>query len=142
MQGISARVHDEWRLMPARSAVFVVSALTVLALIAAFANDLPLIVRLALAAAVLALGGHALRRLLRPRVDALAVDGQSVRVRETSGARSSGELVGAPFVSPFYVGFRWRENSRRLPRSLGIFREQMDATDFRRLCAALRQRGE
>lgn len=142
MQGTSAHRREDWPVGPARKSALMVAGLSALGLVAAFANALPLIVQLPLAITVLALGGHALRGLLQPGVRALGIEGQSVRIQEASGARSSGTLVGVPFVSPVYVGLRWCANDRRLPRSLGIFREQMDAPDFRRLCAALRQREE
>lgn len=142
VQGISDRTGNDWPVGPARGPGLVVSGLGLLGLVAAFANGLPLIVQLPLALAVCALAGHALWRLLQPRIVGFEVDGRQVRLRTASGARLGGDLVGLPFVSPFYVGLRWREEGRLRQRSLGIFREQMNATDFRRLCAILRQRGE
>lgn len=118
------------------------SGLIVLGLAAAFANGAPHYAQIAVALAVVVLGGLALLRLLRPPLAGLRIDADNVHVRAVSGDRASGALVGIPFVSPVYVGFRWQEKGRRLPRSLGLFREQMDREDFRRLCARLRQRGE
>ncbi|WP_376691023.1 YgfX family protein [Wenzhouxiangella sp. EGI_FJ10409] len=142
MQGISDQPRNDWPVGPARRSGAVVSGLIVLGLAAAFGNGAPHYVQIAVALAIVVLGGLALLRLLRPPLAGLGIDGDNVHVRAASGDRASGALVGTPFVSPVYVGFRWHEKGRRLPRSLGVFREQMDRADFRRLCARLRQRGE
>lgn len=142
MHATSDRRRNDGSIGPARRTAVIVSCLLLLGLVASFTNDLALPAQLSIAVAVLAMGTHAIWRLLRPRIAGLEIRGPRLRVRDACGARFSGVVVGIPFVSPFYVGFRWRQPDRRLPHSLGIFREQMSATDFRRLCATLRQQGE
>jgi len=140
--GTSNLRRNDWPTRPARKAALAVSGLSLLALVAAFANGLPLLVRIPIALLVVAMGARTIRRLVHPSINGLRIEGFRVCVRTASGPRHCGKLAGSPFVSPFYVGFRWREDDRMLPHSLGIFREQMDATDFRRLCATLRQQGQ
>ncbi|MDZ7789845.1 MAG: hypothetical protein U5L08_04985 [Xanthomonadales bacterium] len=135
------RVAD-WALGASRNAAFTVSVLTVLGVAAAFLNGVPTLIQIFIAISVVAFGGHAVRRLLFPAVSAVMVEGQQVRMRFHDGSSKSGTLNGTPFVSPVFVGFRWSPQSSRLPHALGIFRGQMSATDYRRLCATLRQQGE
>ena len=135
--------RDDWPVEPARGAAVAVAGLSLLACLAAFSNAMPIFLQSFLALLVLLGGGLAVRRLLRPEISGLEVVGRRIRVsRTTSSHVLSGELVGLPFVSPVYVGFRWRPEGARLPRSLGGFRAQLSATDFRRLCAELRQASE
>ncbi|WP_181918761.1 hypothetical protein [Wenzhouxiangella sediminis] len=127
---------------PARGAALVVSGLSLLACLAAFANGSPFFIRLFLACLVAVVGGFAVLRLLRPTVSGLTVTGRRVRLDRPGRQPRTGEVVGLPFVSPLYVGFRWRPDTTRLPRAVGLFREQMSESDFRRLCAELRQGDE
>lgn len=139
MPATSARPRADWPVGPARGAAVVVSGLSLLACLAAFGNGSPYFVRLAMACLVAFLGGAVVLRLLRPRVGRLSVTGRRVRLDEPGRQPRTGEVVGLPFVSPLYVGFRWRPDATRLPRSVGLFREQLSESDFRRLCAELRQ---
>ncbi|NBB93575.1 MAG: hypothetical protein GVY32_10455 [Gammaproteobacteria bacterium] len=113
--------------------------LTLVAAFAPLATGMPLPGRIAGALLAIALGAIACRRLLRPRFDSLRLDGERVCMGSPDGKRLEGPLTGSPFVSPLFVGFRWHPSQRRLPASTGVFSEQMDAQDYRRLCAALRQ---
>lgn len=143
MPATSRRLRNDWPVGSARGAALAVTGLSLLACLAAFINGLPIFLQLFLALIVLAGGALAVRRLLWPEVAGLKVDGRRVRVRQASGDHAlTGELAGVPFVSPVYVGFRWRPDGARLPRSIGVFRAQLNAVDFRRLCAELRQGGE
>lgn len=142
MQGTSDHPQRDWTLGPSARMALVISVLTFLGLVAAFLNDLPLILQIPIALFVIGLGAHGIRRLLHPAASGLKVDGRRVRVRYRGGSQSTGSLTGTPFVSPVYVGLRWRPQGKRLPRSLGVFRGQMSEPDFRRLCAALRHQGE
>ncbi|WP_376695990.1 YgfX family protein [Wenzhouxiangella sp. EGI_FJ10305] len=126
---------------PSPGMALVLSGLTLLGLVAAFANGLPLVVQLPIALLVIGLGSRSILRLLWPDATGLAIDGESIHLRGRSGTRSTGKLDGTPFVSPVYVGIRWR-NERRLPRALCVFRGQLSEPDFRKLCAVLRQQGE
>lgn len=142
MHATSDRRSNEWPVGPSPGTALALSGLTLLGLAAAFANGLPLLVQIAIALLVIGLGSRSVFRLLRPVATGLAIDGERIHLRDRSGERSTGRLVGTPFVSPLYVGFRWRDRKRRLPRALGVFRGQLSEPDFRRLCARLRQRGE
>jgi len=138
----SGRRVADWALGPSRSAAFTVSILTVLGVAAAFVNGVPHLIQIFIAILVLAVGGHAARRLLYPIVKAVRIEQDQVHIRFHDGSSKSGTLRGTPFVSPVFVGFRWSPQSSRLPHALGIFRGQMSAADYRRLCATLRQPGE
>lgn len=142
VQGNSDHRQRDWTLGPSAGAALVLSVLTFLGLAAAFLNDLPLIMQIPIALLVMGIGAHGTWRLLHPAVVRLKVDDQHVRVCYRGGSHSTGALAGTPFVSPVYVGLRWRPQGKRLPRSLGVFTGQMSEPDFRRLCAALRQQGE
>lgn len=142
MHATSDRQSSEWPVGPSPVMALVLSGLTLLGLAAAFANGLPLALKLPIALLVIGLGSRSVVYLLRPFVTGLAVDGERIRVRDRSGGRSKGKLSGTPFVSPVYVGFRWRDGQRRLPRALGVFRGQLSDPDFRKLCVMLRQQGE
>lgn len=133
---------DRWPVARSPGAVLVVVALTLAAGAAPFATGLALPVQLVIALVTLALGGHAAARLLAPGIHALKIDGARVQVHHRTGTHSTGRLIGTPFVAPLYVGFRWRPDGRRGVRALGVFRDQMAASDYRRLCAALRQRDD
>lgn len=142
MHDTSARNPDNWPVRPAPFAASFVAALTLLACAAAWLNGLPAILQIPIAVGALALGTFTIRRLLNPAVRRLKVDGLRVRAQAVSGARHEGVVTNVPFVSPFFVGIRWRAPGMRLPRTIGIFREQLDRDDFRRLCATLRQQDE
>lgn len=142
MPATSERPDSDWSIGPARRASLVVAGLTLLGGVAVFANAMSFFLQLPLALLVLIGGSFSIRRLLQPPVRGIAVDGGGVRLRCAAAPSSKGRLVGPPFVSPLYVGFRWRSSDAERPRSLGVFREQMNETDFRRLCAALRQESE
>lgn len=142
MHATSDRQTNEWPVGPSPVMALVLSALTLLGLAAAFANGLPLIVQLPIALLVVGLGSRSVFRLLRPVARGLAIDGERIQLRDRSGTRSTGKLSGTPFVSPLYVGFRWRDGKRRVPRALGVFRGQLSEPDFRKLCAMLRQQEE
>jgi hypothetical protein len=116
----------------------VVSGLILIGALAPFATGLSLLVQVPVALVILTAGAHAVKRLVSPDIESLKIDAARIQIRHRSGARSSGRLIGSPFVSPLYVGLRWRPADSRLPRSVGIFRGQMAGADFRRLCAALR----
>lgn len=132
----------EWRIRPARGPALLVALVTLLGILSAFNNALSLWVQLLIAGLVLAAGGVAVHRLLAPVAKGLRVQSREVRLRMPGGATLEGELQGSPFVSPLFVGFRWRPEGRRLAGSLGVFRGQMTGEDFRRLCVALRQTGQ
>lgn len=117
------------------------ACLTALAVLAAFTNGLILPLQVVIAVFAMVVGGHAAWRLLHPGLRRLRLDGNGLRLQFHSGDRE-GRLVGRPFVSPVYIGLRWKDDRLSLPRSCGIFRDQMGGEDFRRLCAALRQRSE
>ncbi|NEZ03912.1 hypothetical protein G4Y73_07080 [Wenzhouxiangella sp. XN201] len=125
---------------PSLRAALVVAGLTLAGVAAPFATGLSLLIQLPAALVALAVGGHAIMRLVNPDFRSLKIDEAQIHVRDRSGSRSSGKLIGSPFVSPLYVGFRWRPAEKRLPHSVGIFRGQMAGSDFRRLSALLRQR--
>lgn len=118
------------------------AGLTLLGCLAVLASGLPIPAQLSLSPIAVVIGGLAIRRLIRPRIRGLRIAGATVVVHLGSKPEVSGRLVGLPFVSPLYVGFRWRPDGCRLPRSVGVFRSQMNEADFRRLCAELRQGSE
>ncbi len=142
MHDTSVRNPDRWPVGPAPVAASCVGGLTILGFAAAWLNGLALIVQIPIAVGTLALGGFAVDRLRRPTIKRIQVDGLRVRTEDASARRREGAVSGAPFVSPLFVGIRWRTPGRRLPRATGIFREQLHRDDFRRLCATLRQQGE
>lgn len=115
-----------------------VSVLTIAALTAALTASLPLPWRLAVALAACAVGVRAVAGLLRPRWRRIRIDGSGLLLECASGRRVAGRVAGQPFVSPLYVGLRWRPEAGRLPRTIGLFREQLSPRDYRRLCVALR----
>lgn len=118
---------------PAPRTAGLVLVLTLLAVLAAFANQFPLIVRLLLAGAVLVYGCAVAHGLLRPRLSAVVLHPASLRVVNKTNTETGPVPVARCFVSPWYVGVgRWRSG-------LGLFREQMALDDFRRLCVYLRQ---
>lgn len=123
---------------PAPRAAAAVAALGLAATGAAFANALPLPLRCAVALIALIIAARAVFALIRPRWRRIALDGDRILAEDRSGRCISGKLAGRPFVSPVFVGLRWREKNARLPQAVGIFREQVPEDDFRRLCAALR----
>lgn len=140
MPATSRPRRNDWLVKPARGAALAVAGLSLLACLAAFINALPTPLQFLLALLALLGGGLSVRRLLRPKIVALEVAGRRVCVRQASDDHVvRGELAGLPFVSPAYVGFRWRPDAAGLPRSIGLFRAQLSATDFRRLCRELRQ---
>lgn len=142
MPGISAPRLGDWRPV-GRSPMtaLVVSGLTLAGASAPFATGLSLLVQIPIALVTLVAGALAVKRLLNPDIQSLKIDAARIQIRHRSGGRSSGSLIGSPFVSPLYVGLRWRPADSRLPRSIGVFRGQMTGPDFRRLCATLRQQG-
>ena len=142
MSGISDPPPSDGPVGPARRPAAVVAAVTGAALVTALANDLPMPLKLTLAFLVLIGGGLAVRRLLQPALEGLSVNERGVRIRESGAVPVRGALLGKPFVSPVYVGFRWRLADGKWPRSFGIFRGQMREEDYRRLCVSLRQRSE
>ncbi len=142
MHATSDRHSNEWPVGPSPGTALALSGLTLLGLAAAFGNGLPLVVQFPIALLVFGLGSRSVFRLLRPVTTSLSTDGEKIHLRDRSGGRSTGRLVGTPFVSPLYVGFRWREAKQSVPRAFGVFRGQLSEPDFRRLCAKLRQRGE
>lgn len=143
MRGTSASRGSDWLpVSPSLRAALVVAGLTLAGVAAPFATGLSLFLQLPVALAALAVGGVAIMRLVHPAIRSLKIDDSRIHIDYRSGSRSSGTLTGSPFVSPLYVGFRWRPADRRLPRSFGVFRGQMAGADFRRLCAVLRQQGE
>lgn len=135
-------IGNDWPVGPARGAALLVVGLSLLACVAAFASGLPILLQTFLALAALVAGSLAVKRLLRPGIRSLKVEGRRLRVIKASGQAHAGQLLGLPFVSPVYVGFRWRPDRARLSSSIGIFRAQLKAADFRRLCSELRQGGE
>ncbi len=139
----TSRLRSAWPVGPARGPALAVAGLCLLAGLAIFISALSVFLQLFLALIVIVGGGVAVRRLLRPEVTGLNVEGRRIRVSQATDDRAlTGELVGLPFVSPVYVGFRWRPDSAKLSRAIGVFRAQLSATDFRRLCAELRHGGE
>lgn len=124
---------------PSLRAALVVAGLTLAGVAAPFATGLSLLIQLPAALVALVVGGHAIMRLVNPDIRSLKIDEARIHIRDRSGSRSSGKLIGSPFVSPLYVGFRWRPAEKRLPHSVGVFRGQMAESDFRRLSALLRQ---
>lgn len=142
MQDSSVGNPDYWSVGPAPLPASIVCGLTLLAFSAAWLNGLPTILQIPIAIASLLLGCFAFKRLIDPPVQSLKVDGMRVQVRDSCGSRSNGTLAGVPFVSPFFVGMRWRVPGRRRPRAVGIFRGQLEDRHYRRLCAALRQNDE
>lgn len=129
---IELPVRGSWPL------ALVVLMLAVAALIAVWLSRLHPAWQLGLSVVVAGYSVHGIRRALKPRWVRIAIDGERVRAEDRSGRRLSGMLVGQSFVSPVFVGLRWREDNARLPQSVGIFRKQVPGDDFRRLCAALR----
>lgn len=123
---------------PAPRTAIVVTALTLATVAAAFAVALSLPWRVFIALIALAVGGLSLVNLLRPRWRRMRIDGDRIVLECRSGRRLTGLVSGRPFVSPVYIGLRWHGEGGRLPRPVGIFREQMRPDDYRRLCVALR----
>lgn len=123
---------------PAPRTAIVVAALTLAAVAAAFAVSLSLPWRVFIALIALAVGSMSLVNLLRPRWRRMRIDGDRIVLECRSGRRRTGRVTGQPFVSPVYIGLRWRGEGGRLPRPVGLFREQMRSNDYRRLCVALR----
>jgi hypothetical protein len=119
-----------------------VAVISVLGCLAVLSSGLPAPNSLVLSALALVFGAIVATRRFRPGIVGLRVQGSIVLVTRASVAELPGRLVGLPFVSPVYVGFRWRPEGARLPRAVGVFRHQMKAADFRRLCAELRQGSE
>lgn len=142
MPATSDPPHSDWPVGPSRGAALAVAVVTLLGSLGAFANGLPAFLQVLVLLLVLGGGGIAIARLLRPPLDGLRIDERGVHVRRSGEPSRLARPVGAPFVSPLYVGFRCRWAGRKLPHSVGVFRGQMSEGDFRRLCAALRQRGE
>lgn len=138
MRTPSVHTGSEGVIGPAPRAAAVVAVLGLAATGAAFANALPLPLRCAIALIMLIVAARAVAGLIWPRWRRITVDGDRFRAEAGSGQCISGMLAGRPFVSPVFVGLRWREEGTRMPRTVGIFREQMPTDDFRRLCAALR----
>lgn len=137
----SVSMAVECSLAGAPRAAALVAVLTAVCLVVAFANGLPDALQWLLAFFSAVVGLRAMIRLIRPGAASLAIDERHLTVNLATGERLSGPVASA-FVSPFFVGLRWRPGNRRWPNSLGIFREQMAPADFRRLSAALRARGE
>jgi hypothetical protein len=128
----------DWSLGGAPRTAALVSVVTLLGLVAAFANGLPALLQWLAGLLALLVGVRGVMRLIRPNVAALAIDEHHLTVRQASGRRLGGPVVSA-FVSPLFVGLRWRPEHSRWSKSLGIFSEQMSPEDFRRLSAALRR---
>lgn len=127
--------------MPVRGSwpvAMVILVLAITALIAVWLSRLHPSWQLGLSLIIVGYSVYGIRRMLKPRWGRIAIDGDRVRAEDRSGRRISGRLVGQSFVSPVFVGLRWREEHSRLPRTVGIFREQVPEDDFRRLCVALR----
>lgn len=113
-------------------------------LLAAFAliglvwTGVPVWLQLLLALLGVLIGGLSCYRLLRPRWRRIRFFADEFSLTDASGTDWPARIVGRPFVSPFYVGFRWRSLSDGRVHALGLFRGQLPADAHRRLVARLR----
>ena len=105
------------------------------ALLSILLAGLPPGIRLPLAAVVLALILRETQRLRRPSLSLRLSDGQLQYRHDPRRAWQSLRPGARCFVSPIYIGWAGTDW-----RSFGVFRWQMEASDFRRLAVALRQR--
>lgn len=135
--------HDDaagWVVKPSPTLIAVVIVLSALALLAAWANGLPLIIRLSLMMLVLAYGWFVVKSLLYPRHRRIALEGHELVVKDAFGHARNLGLVERAFVSPLFIGLSARRPGRRGLTTLGIFRGQLDESAYRRLAAWLRSR--
>ena len=135
--------HDDaagWVVKPSPALIAVVIVLTALALLAAWANGLPLIVRLSLMVLLLAYGWFVVKSLLYPHHRWIALEGHELVVTDAAGHSRNLGLVGRAFVSPLFIGVSVRYSGRRRPSVIGVFRGQLDESAYRRLAAWLRSR--
>ncbi|QKK02540.1 MAG: hypothetical protein HND55_07725 [Pseudomonadota bacterium] len=94
--------------------------------------------QLGLSMVVLAVAATVARRQLVPRWRWLRIDESRLELIDSAGRRHEGRLIGDAFVSPLFLGLRYRLSGRFLPASLGVFRCQTDSRAFRRVTVALR----
>lgn len=129
---IEVPIRGSWRLV-------VLLALVLLATLAAiWLTRLPTASRVVLTLAVVGYGGLAIHSVLRPAWQRIRLAGHSIELFHRGGRRLRGRLQGAAFVTPVYIGFRVRPDSRRLPVSVGVFRDQAPLDSFRRLAVGFR----
>lgn len=88
---------------------------------------------------VLALiGAGAWISVRHPRVRNVSLEAdERIRITCRNGDEFTGSLSGSAFVSPAYIGFRVRRRDGQT-RTVGLFRDAMQSTDFRRMAARLR----
>jgi len=130
----------EGRIGTAPVPALVVASLSAVAAAGLLFVALPGWLRGLLAVVCLAGGAVSSWRLLRPRWRDIRCDGQRLWLRGPRRLARSGRVLGRPFVSPFYLGFLWRDDASGRPASIGLFREQLDGRAYRRLSTLLRHR--
>lgn len=128
-----------WVIQSSPKVALIVTLLTIVAILAAWLNGLPLIVRLVLVVTVLAYAGIQLKELLAPRYRRIGVDPSGVVVTDAAGNSVDLTVQGKPFVSPLFIGLAARRRDNRRWTAVGLFRGQLAEDDYRGLAAWLRK---
>ena len=118
--------------------VVIVAILSMVAILAAWFNGLPLAVRLLLVLAALIYAGFQLHALLAPRYRRIGVDSSGLVLTDVDGHSVDLAVQGRPFVSPLFIGLVARRRDNRRLVLLGLFRDQLGEDGYRRLAAWLR----
>lgn len=115
-----------------------VAMLALLAVLAAWLNGLPIIIRLILVFGVLVYAVIGIKALLAPAFRRIGIDPSGLVLTDADGASINLAVRGRPFVSPLFIGLVGRRLDNRRFATLGLFREQLAGDDYRRLAAWLR----
>lgn len=139
VRSVSAPPPIDSAIDPAPGAATCVGILTACALISLFWVGIPFWLRLLLALLCVLTGALSGYRLLRPRWRRIRLfSDEEFSLIDTDGTDWPARIVGRPFVSPFYIGFRWRGLNGGRIHALGIFRGQVSDDAHRRLVTRLR----
>ncbi len=138
MRSASAPLSIDSSIGPALGAALIVAILTVFAVVGLVWVGLPIWLRLLLAVVCALVGTLSCYGLVKPRWRRIKLAGAELKLADAAGTGLSARMIGRPFVSPFYVGFRWRAVAGGAVRSLGLFRGQLSADAHRRMVTLLR----
>lgn len=135
-------VRHHSAIQPSRLALFMVLLLSALALLSVMVLPLPSVVRgLLLIGLSVAVAIERWLAWFHPPLEAIACDGETVRVQRRGQVTWQGGVITPLFASSWFIACRvFLPESAQTVR-LGLFRDQVDEAVFRRLAAFSRSGG-
>lgn len=123
---------------PSPRAAGLIAMVWALAVCGLWNSGVPLPGRLALSLAASAYALAAIRNCLHPPIRQIRMDDGVLKIITASGQQRRLQLGKRSVVSRFFIGLPGRDGDSNRPIRLGLFADQLDRDDRRRLSAWLR----